>query len=97
MVDKVDKLSRYPARLHAVFSSEKPLAVIFRRGPSKEVCTFLWDRQKDKFTMGQWLKGRIYERRSDLSPDGKYLLYFAMNGKWTSETGGSWTAVSRAP
>jgi cytochrome bd-type quinol oxidase subunit 2 len=30
--------------------------------------------------VGQWLKGRIYERRSDLSPDGKHLIYFAMNG-----------------
>jgi hypothetical protein len=87
----------YPARLHAVFAADKPFAVVFRRGPSKRVCTFLWDRQKDEFKLGQWLKGRIYERRSDLSPDGKYLIYFAMNGKWGSETGGSWTAISRAP
>jgi len=47
--------------------------------------------------MGQWLRGRIYERRSDLSPDGKHVIYFAMNGKWNSESRGSWTAVSRAP
>ncbi len=47
--------------------------------------------------MGQWLRGRIYERRSDLSPDGNYAIYFAMNGKWQSESRGSWTAVSRAP
>ncbi len=47
--------------------------------------------------MGQWLKGRIYERRCDLSPDGKYLIYFAMNGKWHTESRGSWTAISRAP
>ena len=51
----------------------------------------------DGFEVGQWFRGRIYERRSDLSPDGKHLIYFAMNGKWTSETKGSWTAVSRAP
>lgn len=88
---------RFPARLHIVFASDKPVAVVFRRGPSKQVCTLLWDRQKDEFKLGQWLKGRIYERRADLSPDGKYLIYFAMNGKWTSETKGSWTAVSRAP
>ena len=47
--------------------------------------------------MGQWLRGRIYERRSDLSPDGKYAIYFAMNGRWHSESRGSWTAISRAP
>lgn len=89
--------SQYPARLHVIFASDAPLAVIFRRGPSKQVCTFLWNRKKNSFEMGQWLKGRIYERRSDLSPDGKYLLYFAMNGKWNSETKGSWTAISKAP
>ncbi len=25
------------------------------------------------------------------------MIYFAMNGKWHSEAGGSWTAISRAP
>jgi hypothetical protein len=89
--------TNYPARLHAVFAADKPYAVVFRRGPSRHVCTFLWDRRNDTFRLGQWLKGRIYERRADLSPDGKYLIYFAMNGKWRSETGGSWTAISRAP
>lgn len=88
---------KYPARLHAVFAKDKPYAVVFRRGPSKQVCSLLWDRNKDTFKLGQWLKGRIYEKRADLSPDGKYLIYFAMNGKWDSETGGSWTAVSKAP
>lgn len=68
-----------------------------RRGPSKSVATLLWDRRRDEFKLGQWLKGRIYERRSDLSPDGKFLIYFAMNGKWKSESHGSWTAISRAP
>jgi len=91
------KKNTYPARLHLVVASEAPLAVVFRRGPSKQVCTFLWNVKKDTFTIGQWLKGRIYERRSDLSPDGKYLLYFAANSKYDSETRGSWTAVSRAP
>lgn len=89
--------STYPARLHAVFAREKPIAVVFRRGPSKQVCTFLWDRKNNTFSLGQWLKGRIYERRTDLSPDGKYLIYFAMNAKWSSKTGGSWTAISKTP
>ena len=88
---------KHAARLHAVFAKNKPYAVVFRRGPSKRVCTLLWDRRKDTFELGQWLKGRIYERRADLSPNGKYLIYFAMNGKWDSESGGSWTAISRAP
>ena len=89
--------SSFPARLHPILARNGTDAVVFRRGPSKAVCAVHWDLRKDEFTPGQWLKGRIYERRADLSPDGKYMIYFAMNGKWDSETGGSWTAISRTP
>jgi hypothetical protein len=85
------------ARLHVLLASASPMAVVIRRGPSKAICTFGWNRNGDSFQLGQWLRGRIYERRSDLSPDGKHFLYFAMNGRPSSETGGSWTAISRAP
>ena len=90
-------MKRFPARIHILLASEARIGVVIRRGPSKQVCTVLWDRENDEFRVGQWLKGRIYERRSDLSPDGKYLIYFAMNGQWQSEAKGSWTAISRAP
>lgn len=66
-----------PARLHAILAREAPKAVVFRRGPTGQVCTLGWDLETDTFTMGQWLKGRIYEYRSDLSPDGQYMIYFA--------------------
>jgi hypothetical protein len=80
-----------------LLARDKPLAVVIRRGPSKRVCTLLWNRRTDEFQIGQWLNGRIYERRSDLSPDGKHLIYFAMNGRWHSQARGSWTAISKAP
>jgi hypothetical protein len=85
------------ARIHVILSQESDSAIVIRRGPSKSVGTFLWDRKTNAVRLGQWMKGRIYERRCDLSPDGKYFLYFAMNGKWKSESAGSWTAVSIAP
>lgn len=88
---------KFPARLHVLLARSAKVGVVIRRGPSKSVCTVLWDRKRDKFKLGQWMRGRIYERRSDLSPNGKYLLYFAMNGRWQSETKGSWTAISRVP
>ena len=87
----------FAARVHVLMAREARVGVVIRRGPSKKVCTVLWDRRNDQFQLGQWLNGRIYERRSDLSPDGKYLIYFAMNGRWESEAAGSWTAISRAP
>lgn len=86
-----------PPRLHALLARDSSLAVVIRRGPSRNVAVVGWDRSTDQFKIGQWLRGRIYERRSDLSPDGQHLLYFAMNGKWDGEALGSWTAVSKPP
>lgn len=77
---------------------EASSAVVIRRGPSKQVGLFGWDRKTDTITPGQWLKGHIYERGSDVSPDGRHMIYFAMNGYWRDPVSkGSWTAISRTP
>jgi len=75
--------------------------VILRRGPSKWVEVIAWDTHRDTFDHGAWFHGRIYQRRSDLSPDGTKLVYFA--SKFTSKTVNdpeytyAWTAVSKVP
>lgn len=76
---------------------ETPLAVIVRRGPAHTAATFGWDRRTDQIQLGQWLRARLFERRSDLSDDGRYLIYFARNGHWQGEALGAWTAISFAP
>lgn len=81
-------------RLYALLAREANVAVVFRRGPSKRVQLLLWHTDTDEFEEGQWFKGRIYERRSDLSPNGKLLVYFAADHK---EGYFSWTAVSKPP
>jgi hypothetical protein len=88
---------RFPARLHVLLARDAKVGLVIRRGPSKSVCAIEWNRRRDTFKLGQWMRGQIYERRSDLSPDGKHFIYFATNGRWGSETKGSWTAVSRVP
>jgi hypothetical protein len=87
----------FPARLHVLLARACDRAVVLRRGPSDSVASFLWDRRHDSFILGQWLRGRIYERRADLSPDGGHLIYFATNARGGSGTGVAWTAISRAP
>ena len=87
----------FPPRLHVLLARDASTAVVLRRGPSKTVCVIGWDRRTDEFRIGQWMRARLYERRSDLSPDGRHLIYFAMNGRWDTKVRGSWTAVSRAP
>ncbi len=84
-------------RVHILLARQSQVAVAIRRGPSNRVCTVGWDRRTDEFRVGQWIKGRIFERRSDLSPDGRHLIYFAANGKWQSPSRGSWTAISKTP
>lgn len=52
----------------------------------------------DSFEEGAWIRGRIYEEKCDLSPDGKLFVYFVLQGNrsGTSYTH-AWTAVSRPP
>lgn len=91
--------SKYgPPKLYVMLAREADVAVVFRRGPSKQVAVFLWDRSNDVFELGQWFKGRIKEHDSDLSPDGKHLIYLAEKGGYLSDSEPwMWTAVSRAP
>lgn len=86
-----------PPRLHVLLRPEVAKAVVLRRGGSKVYCAIGWDLSTDGFSVGQWCKHKIYPRRCDLSPDGRWMVYFALNGHWDSEVRGSWTAVSRAP
>ena len=80
--------------LFVIRARSAPRAVIFRRGPSSQVLLVSWNTDTDVFEEGQWFKGRIYERRSDLSPSGNRLVYFASKYKTPLKT---WTAVSRPP
>ena len=76
----------------------KPRAVVLLRGPSGWYHLVLWNTAQDVFEHGAWFKGRIYEERCDVSPDGELFLYFAMKGgTWNTSYRGSWTAVSRPP
>jgi hypothetical protein len=89
-----------PARLHVLLAREAPIAVIIRRGPSAWVQLIHWDTKRDIFTPGQWFKGRVYENKCDLSPDGKLLIYFALkgsNGQKRPDYGFTWTAISKPP
>ena len=80
--------------LYCILARAAPKAVIFRRGPSKYVRLIAWNLRKDTFELGQWFKGRIYAQKSDLSPNGARLVYFA--AKYRRPVG-TWIAVSTPP
>jgi hypothetical protein len=87
-------LNQTSTRIHFLWARNAPEGVVFRRGPSKHVQLLRWNLKTDKIEAGQWFKGRIYERRCDLSPSGEFLIYFA--GKY-KEPYRTWTAISRPP
>ena len=90
---------QHPPRLSVLLASEAPVGVVFRRGPTKLFQIVAWDRERDTFEFGQRFKSTIYPDRSDLSPDGRHMIYFAMGGvAWAiPATKGTWTAISRTP
>lgn len=81
-------------RLYAYVARRRRVAVVLRRGPSKVVQLLRWDLASDVFERGQWLRGRVYERRCDLSPRGDLFVYFAAKHRGSIPT---WTAISRPP
>jgi hypothetical protein len=85
------------ARLHVLLAREAPIGLVIRHGTAKSVCTLLWDRKKDRFTLGQWMRGQIHLDTCDLSPDGQHLLYSAQKYVNADSHVHSWTVVSRTP
>jgi len=81
-------------RIYAILARAAPVGVILRRGPSKHVLLLKWHLGSDTLESGQWFKGRIYERRCDLSPSGALFLYFAAKHR---PPYGTWTAISKPP
>lgn len=86
-------------RLSVLFAPSAPIALIFRRGPSKWTLLTKWRTDRDTFTDGDWFYGSLYPRRSDLSPDGRFLVYFAAFSKQPRfrSPQQSWTGISEIP
>ena len=89
-----------PPRIYGVFARDAPVCALLRRGPTSWVRLIVWRTDEDTVDRGQWFRGRIYDRRSDLSPDGRLFVYFAAKRgtrQAATEVGETWTAVSRPP
>jgi len=70
---------------------------VFRRGPTNWAHVGRWEPAAGHYEPGAWLGGRIFPRRSDLSPDGRYLCYFAHKPGVTWEHGEAYVAISKLP
>ena len=89
-------LPTFPCRLFVYLAREAPIGVVLRRGPSAWARLSVWHTDTDIFEHGQWFKGRVYERRADVSADGSLFVYFAgQSGR--RKPADSWLAISRPP
>lgn len=79
------------ARIHLLAAKEAPVVVVLRRKPAKLFHVLRWDTERDEIESGSWFHGRIYEMRSDVSFDGRFMVYLA------SGQGNQWTGVCRPP
>lgn len=87
-------------RLFVLLARRAHVAVVLRRLPGQWTQLVTWSTRSDSFERGQWLHGRLYERRCDLSPSGDKLIYFVAKHhlqKVDPSYTNAWTAISRPP
>jgi hypothetical protein len=86
-----------PPRIYCVPALDAPIVAVIRRGPTNWSHVGRWDVARLAYEPGAWFGGRIFPRRCDLSPDGRFLSYFAHkpNAKWA--IGDAYVAVSKLP
>lgn len=86
-----------PCRLFVYLARDAPVGVVLRRGPSDWVRLSRWHTADDSFAHGQWMRARVYERRSDLSPDGELFVAFVRGVPAAPPGHDTWIAISRPP
>ena len=87
-----------PPRLHAILARDRRHAVVIARVRHRLTATVGWDLRRDAFEVGQYVRATLAPLRSDLSPDGKHFVYFALDGRRMARGATlAYTAVSRRP
>lgn len=85
-------------RLFGIPARDAPVVAVLRRGPSSWCHVGRWDvGPEPSYAGGTWLRGTLYPQRCDLSPDGRYLCYFALSASADWAPGSTYIALSRLP
>jgi hypothetical protein len=83
---------RTTARIHLLPAKEARYVVVLRRKPSKTYHVIRWNIETDQFEHGSWFTGHIYVLRTDVSFDGKWMVYLARGAR-----GNTWNGVCLLP
>jgi len=88
---------RVPPRIYCIPALKAPIVAVFQRGPTNWSHLGRWHLGERRYEPGAWLGGRIFPRRSDVSPDGRFLCYFAHKPSATWEHGEAYVGLSKLP
>jgi hypothetical protein len=84
-------------RIYGIPALDAPVVAVVRRGPSSWAGIGRWDLAAMTYEQGAWLRGTLYPQRCDLSPDGRWLCYFALKSSARWELGPTYVAISQLP
>jgi hypothetical protein len=84
-------------RIFGIPATRAPVVAVLARGPSSWMRLGRWDLDRDEYRHGSWLAGTVYPQRCDLSPDGRWLAYFALKPSSWWKAGWTYVAISRLP
>ena len=84
-------------RVYGIAAEGADVVAVIRRGPTDWCEVGRWDVAAGVYEPGGRLHGRIYPQRCDLSPDGAWLCYFALQPAARWELGPTYVAISRLP
>ncbi len=83
---------------YILLAKEAPIAILIAKKGSKKYHIIKWNLETDEFEYGSWFHGTIYNLKTDLSFDGKYMVYFAMgDGHSMRSNLYCWTAICEPP
>jgi len=90
-------MSGAPPRVFCIPATAAPVVAVLRRGPTEWWHVGLWDLATPSFEPGAWIHAQLYPQKCDLSPDGRWLVYSALDpdARWAAGT--TYEAVSRLP
>jgi len=86
-----------PPRLYGIPATAAPVIAVLRRGPSAWSHVGRWDLAEGRYEPGAWLAARLFARRCDVSPDGRWLCAFVHKPGASWAHGEAYVALSRLP
>lgn len=89
--------ARLPSRIHLIAARNAPILVVLQRKSAKLFHVITVGTDTHWIDEGSWFRGVIYAIDSDVSFDGKFMVYRARGRGGTKAWGDTWSGVCRLP